>query len=187
MTEFVRLVVVFLVAVNPASVALAMARLGSTGGARTGWRTPTVAAAAALAVYAVAAGFAQPLLDFLEVAPESFRLAAGVVLAGAGVSAIWLGAPPHGDQDGGGQGAFFPVAIGLMAGPAGLTAAVSYGADEGFGSTFGAAAIAVVITGCLLAARPARGRPALDPIARVTGALLVAIAAGLATSGIRAI
>ncbi len=185
MTEFARLLVVFLAAVNPASVGLAMARLDADQDKRGRLLIPAVAAAAALVVYAAAAGLAQPLLDFLDIAPESFRLAAGVVLAVAGASAIWFGALPHGGHDRGRHSTPFVVAIGLIAGPAGLTAAVSYSADEGFGHTFAAAAVAVVVTGGLLAARPQR--PALDAVARITGAFLVAIAAGLATSGVRAI
>jgi multiple antibiotic resistance protein len=187
MTEFARLVVVFLAAVNPASVALVMARVRAEQD-RPRWPVVIgIAAAAALALYALAAGFAHPLLDFLDVAPESFRLAAGVVLAVVGASTVCCGALPHGSYDRGTQTAFIAIAVGMMAGPAGLTAAVSSSADHGLVRTLAASAVALTVTGCLLAARPARGRPALDAVARVTGALLIAIAAGLATSGVRAI
>jgi small neutral amino acid transporter SnatA (MarC family) len=66
-------------------------------------------------------------------------------------------------------------------------AALSYSVDEGAGQTFGAIVVWIVVGAILVVARPPKSGAALDAIARITGALLVAIAAGLVVSGVRAI
>ena len=66
-------------------------------------------------------------------------------------------------------------------------AAVTYGADDGGGKAFGALAVSLAIAAVLLVSRLRRGMPALDAVARTTGALLVAVAAGLVVDGVRAV
>lgn len=185
MNDFLRLVVIFFAAVNPAAVAASFSRLQQPGNHHLRFRLPIVGAVVALVLFALTCWSAPHLLDWLDIAPESFRVAAGIGMATMGVLAIWFGAittdTDHIDL----RGAAFPLAIPLFAGPAGLMAAVSYGADDGFGRAFGAVTVIVIATGVLLCARLERARAPLGGTARITGALLVAVAAGLIVSGIR--
>lgn len=185
MNDFLRLVVIFFAAVNPAAVAASVLHLEHAGDDRLRIRLPIAAGVIAIAVYALACWSAPHLLDWLDIAPESFRVAAGIVMATMGVLIIAFGAITTDADRIDLRGAAFPVAVPLLAGPAGLMAALSYSADDGFGQAFGAAAIIVVATATLLIARLESARPVLGGVARVTGALLVAVAAGLIVSGVR--
>lgn len=187
MNAYWQLVIFFFAAVNPAAVALAAARLRENRDVSREWRTPAIALAIAVVVYAVAAFGAERLLSGLEIEPESFRVAAGIVMAAAGVLAIWRGAPPAEGDGGRAWAAVFPIALPLLVSPAGLVAAVTYGADDGGGKALGALLVSLAVAGALLVAQPAKRMPALDAVARLTGALLVAVAAGLVVDGVRAI
>lgn len=187
MSDFLRIVVVFLAAVNPAAVAMAMAAKGGDTDARPAWRVPLIGGLIGGTILVAAAAAADSILDGLDIAPESFRVAAGAVMAVAGLAVIWRGRWSDGGHDAGIQAAIFPLAIPLIAGPAAIVAAISYGVDEGRGGTIVAAIISVLIAGVLVAARPAKAAPVLDGIARVLGGLLVVVAAGLVVSGVRAI
>jgi multiple antibiotic resistance protein len=187
MNEYLRLLVAFIAAVNPAAVAVAMAARGGGHDARLAWRTPAIGLFVALVIYAVLASVAVPLLDWLQIEPETFRIAAGIVVAVGGVFALWRGRWGDPGRDPGDGVAIFPLALPLLAGPWGLAAVLSYSVDHGIGLAIGAAAPAVAVAAGLVAMNPAKGAVALDAIARITGALAVAIAAGLIVSGVRAI
>ena len=55
------------------------------------------------------------------------------------------------------------------------------------GTAFGALSVSLAIAGILLVVSQGRWAPALDAVARLTGALLVVVAAGLVVDGVRAI
>lgn len=187
MSDFLRLLVIFIAAVNPPAVALAMADKGGDADARPAWQVPLIGGCVAAALLVLAVLVSESLLDWLQIAPESFRVAAGIVMAVAGLAVIWRGRWSDGGHNAGIEAAIFPLALPLLAGPAALVAAISYGVDEGRGETIAAALIAVALAALLVATKPAKGRPALDASARILGALLVAVAAGLVVSGVRAI
>lgn len=187
MNTYWQLVIYFFAAINPASVALAMARRGEGRDRRTRWQLPAIGVVLALVAYVAVTFGAKRLLVGLDIAPESFRVAAGTVMATAGVLAIWRGVPGSEGEDAGMAAALFPLTLPLLVSPAGLVSAVSYSADDGSAKALGALAIPLVITFALLFWRPSRGMPALDAVARITGALLVAVAAGLVVDGVRAI
>ena len=192
MNEFLRLVVVFVAAINPAAVALAMAMPAkSTRSVKSAmarrWQVPAIGAGLAAVLYAAAVFGAEPLLDWLQIEPESFRVAAGVVMATVGVYTVWSGRLGDYAQGAGAQAGLFPLGLPLLAGPAGLIAALSYSVDKGAGKTAGAICVGVIVAVAVVTLRPAKAGPALDGVARVTGALLVAVAAGLIVSGVRAI
>ncbi len=187
MNTYWQLAVFFFAAINPASVALATARRGADRDARPRWQTPAIAIVIAVVVYAAVAFGSERILDGLDIEPESFRVAAGIVMAAVGVLIIWRGAFDPQSEDAGLQAAVFPLALPLLVSPAGLVAAVSYGADDGGGKALGALAVSLGIAAVLLVAHPQRAMPALDAIARLTGALLVVVAAGLVVDGVRAI
>ena len=125
-------------------------------------------AGAALVVGAVLV--ADPLLDALSISPESFRIAAGLVLAAAGVRTIvWPDPAP---------GPFAPVLVT----PELAALAVSFGADEPAGKVLAAAALALVPA---LPAYRARGRASSALVAQFLAALQLVVAVALGISGIR--
>lgn len=183
MTQFLQLAFFFFAAVNPAAAAAAPQPRGRA--------LPSEVIAGgvvfALALLGLAAGLSGSILDALGVEPETFRVGAGVVLLVSGALAVWRGGAAHaGPWDGRGA-ALFPLGLPVLATPAAVTAAISYGADHGAGKTIGAAAIVVVFSGLLVASRLGRYQAATDAIARLTGAALVAVATGLVVDGVRAI
>ncbi|MGE5596241.1 MAG: MarC family protein [Hyphomicrobiales bacterium] len=184
MTEYLRLLVVFFAAVNPAAVVLAASGVRE-GPARAFVRTAALGLAVAAVLYVVAVLVADSLLDFLDVAPETFRIAAGIVMATAGVFAVWRARVASGPGEGDWRDGVFPLGIPLLAGPSGLIAALSYGADEGAAKAFFAAAPVLVVAAALLCTKAGRAHAAADAVARLTGALLVVIAAGLIVEGVR--
>jgi multiple antibiotic resistance protein len=184
MSDELRLIVAFIVAVNPPAVALALR--AALPRERWGWAAPlAVGVALALACYLAAVLTAGDFMDFLQVAPESFRMAAGLVMLVAGAYAVWRGRVAAAAGDGRWTTGIFPAGIPLLAGPAALAAAISYGQDEGAGGTFAAAAIAVGLAALLTALPPGRWHAAADGLARLLGALLVVVAAGLMVEGER--
>ncbi|MGI8926514.1 MAG: MarC family protein [Tepidiformaceae bacterium] len=184
MTDYVRLTVIFFAAINPASVALALY-------AWRDWRLQPrlravlLGAVVAIGALALAAMFSTTLLDALDIEPETFRIAAGIIMVTAGVQAVWRPHRPYAPQSPGWQAGFFPLALPLLAGPASLAAALSYAADEGEGMAVAAFVPALVAAAALVAFPPPGARFALQAVAAVAGALLVAVAAGLIVSGVR--
>lgn len=179
-------------AINPAAVVLAfsaaLARVGQAEAARDRSRPVALAVIGAISagvIYLVLVLAAEDLLEGLDIAPETFRIAAGVVMAVSGVAAILrLGLA----QDGAAPGyaaALFPLALPLLASAAGLSAAVSYAVDEGEGRTLLASLVIVAVSAALTVAYRPAWRPAADALARLTGALLVVLAAGLIVEGVR--
>lgn len=183
MTEFLQLTVFFFAAINPAAVAGApkpadrpLPSTVITGGAIIG-----------VAILAVAALLAGRILDGLGVEPETFRVGAGVVLLISGALLVWEGASPHRGRWEGRGAMLFPLALPIVATPAAVACAVSYGADVGAAKTIGAAAIVAALAALALIARLGRYHAATDGVARLTGAALIAVAAGLIVDGVRAI
>lgn len=177
-------------AINPAAAVLAFRaatadRWESPAFVRTRPATAALGALVALTLYAVLTGVASDLLSGLDIAPETFRVAAGIVMAASGVLAIWrLGLADDGAPPGIAAG-LFPLAVPLIASAAGLAAAISYSVDHGAVRTFVAAAVIGVATAALVAVYRDSWRPVAGALTRLTGALLVAVAAGLVVEGIR--
>ncbi|MEP7215571.1 MAG: MarC family protein [Anaerolineaceae bacterium] len=182
-----QLSIFFFAAINPAAIASAMARHGEDRDAPVRWLVPAIGVAIAAVVYGAAAFGAKQVLDGLDIEPESFRVAAGIVMAAVGTFVIWRGAPDYSAASGGLSAAVFPLALPLLVSPAGLVAVVTYGADDGGGKTFGALVVSLAIAAVLLILRPRPGLPALDAVARITGTLLVVVAAGLVVDGVRSV
>jgi multiple antibiotic resistance protein len=190
MTDFVVLVVIFLAAVNPAWAALTYGRLGNGAEpARAGGRIQPVTVGAAIAAGLLLAGvvLAESLLEGLSLEPETFRVAAGIVMAAMGVTAILGRRPIAIDQPDDWSRGVYPLAIPLFAGPAALVAAVMYSLDEGRGQAAAAALIVIGVAAVLsLVVRP-RVQPLLAAAAPILGGLLVIIAVGLIVDGVQAI
>ena len=160
-------------------------------------RTRLLAASAALAVLllALAAVLHGPLLDLLDVSAASFDVAAGIVmLAGAARPLLRGRAIEEGVAATAGDGrraVLAPLAVPLLATPAALAAAVSWGERAGEAPTALAAIVLVAASAHWLARGPlphsGAGRAALDALARLTGALLAALAVGLVVRGVLAV
>ncbi|MFN8507519.1 MAG: MarC family protein [Dehalococcoidia bacterium] len=183
MSDWVRLAFVFLAAVNPAAVALS---------SWAPWRprerpkeTACVGFIVATAGVVLAAILADRLLAALDIAPETFRIAAGLVMLAAGGYAVVRAKVAAAPFEDGWRGGISPLAVPLLLGPAVLVAAISYGADEGAATAITASVPALAIGSMLTAARPGRWTALADGVARLLGVALVAVAAGLIVEGVR--
>jgi small neutral amino acid transporter SnatA (MarC family) len=168
--SFAFLVFALVGAVNPCRVRLALPerREAVALGA-------LLALGSAAAVAAVGAAF----LDALDISPESFRLAAAVVLALEGARALVLPRPGAEPELAGLGAAIVPVAFPLLLTPGVVALALAAGGDEIAAEAAGALALAF---GCVLAATlvPRSGRA--DALLAAGGRLLGAaeIVAGIA-------
>jgi small neutral amino acid transporter SnatA (MarC family) len=159
----------FLGAVNPCRARLAMPPRGVA---------VVLGAVAALAAGAALAALGDPLLDALDVSPESFRLAAGIVLAVEGARALVWPRPASEPELPGVAAALVPVAFPILLQPGVIVLALAAGADDVGRSSVLALAIA-------LAAVVALPAHALLPAgARLLGALEILAGAALAISAL---
>jgi small neutral amino acid transporter SnatA (MarC family) len=179
MTGWVAVLVAFFAAVNPAAVGLA-----APAPAGNPWRAAVVPFATAAAILVAAVAGADRLLDSLGIEPESFRTAAGLVMAVAGGRMVWDPAPVAAGRSW--LGGAVPTGWPWIANPATIVVALSFGADAGV-TKAAVAGLLAAAAGALAAALPGRSRTVLDAAARLTGAGLVVMAAGLVVSGIRSI
>ena len=162
--SFAFLVAGFLATTNAGRVALAGRYERPTP------RALGVALVAGLALIVAGVVLADDLLDALAISPESFRIAAGIVLAASGVrSIVWPG--------------FSGPFEAILVTPALACMAVSSGADEGTGKVLGAALIALAVVAIAGTTRPRE--PVAGLAAQFLSALQVVIAVALVISGIR--
>jgi small neutral amino acid transporter SnatA (MarC family) len=162
--SFGLLVAGFLATTNAGRVALA------AGASRPGPRGLAAAVLIGLALAAGGALAAEPLLDALSISPESFRIAAGMVLAATAFRTL---VAPHAEP-----GPFGAVLVT----PELACMAIAAGATEPAGKVLAAAAVSLIASA--LAYRPP-GRETSALAARLLAALQVVVAVALAVSGIR--
>ena len=194
MSELPLLLIVFWAALNPPASAASLAAaepLPPKG--RAGLLAAAGAIAAALLL--LAAVLHGPLLDLLDVSAASFDIAAGLVmLAGAARPLLRGRAIEESVAAAAGAGrhaVLAPLAVPLLATPAALAVAVSWGERAGEAQT-AAVAIGLVALSALWLARAPQpqsraGRAALDALARLTGVLLAVLAVGLVLRGVLAV
>lgn len=177
------LVIAYLAAVNPPR-----ARLGlpETGADRA---RPFVLGGGLLLGFGVVWGLAAvsgPLLDWLEVTPETFRIAAGITAVLAAAVVLVRPRPADEPELPGRLAALWPVAFPRLAAPQVLVLAISTGAQEGVAATLAAAAVSLGVLGVLgLVPRRGVADRALLWLGRVLAALLVVVAIWLIIEGIR--
>ena len=152
----------------------------------------STAAGFALLAAAIAAG--DPFLDWIDVSPENFQLAAGSVMLPVAVHLIWSGHPMSMPEEEGDPPWWLwlaPLATPLVAGPASIAAAVSYGTRFGEGTTLAAAAVVAALTAALFALAPALHRtpgPAvIGALGRLGGALLAVLAVELMLDAVHSV
>ena len=161
--------------------------------ARLSTGSPGLGAVAVGAVIALAAGAAlvvagEAVLAALEISPESFRLAAGLVLFLEGVYRLYRPREPVPASLPGLAAGLTPVAFPLLLGPGLVVLALLAGAESVPGPAVGvlAAALAPVVPAALAPSGTASDRM-LAASVRIVAALEIALAADLAIDGIRAV
>jgi small neutral amino acid transporter SnatA (MarC family) len=177
------LTVAYLAAVNPLRTRLELPEEPS-GRARPG----VLGAGAVLAVGGVAAtaGWSGPLLDLLEVTPETFRLAAGVVLAAAAIVTLFRPRPAPEPEARGALAALWPVLYPRLLGAEVVALALTTGAKEGVAPSVAAAggALAAVVAAGAMRRTPFADR-VLAGLGRLLTVLLTVVALYLIVDGIR--
>jgi multiple antibiotic resistance protein len=151
-------------------------------------RPPALALGALVALGAGAALAASGgvVLEALDVSPESFRLAAALVLGLEGARALLLPRPPTEPELPGLRAALVPIAFPLLLQPGVVMLALAAGADDVAGRALVALAAAlavVVLAGAVQAGE--RGRALLAAGGRLIGALELAVGVALAVDALR--
>jgi small neutral amino acid transporter SnatA (MarC family) len=169
-----------LAAVNPTAVAVAL-------GVQKQRLVMAVAAAITWAFAVVAAGVSEALLDALDVTPETFRVAAGLVIGIVGARWLAFGARPiaiDDPSDGWGR-LLVPALVPVLITPQLAMVSISAGADEG---TIVVAVAAAISLSLAWAATTIEARAAVwEAGVRFVGALGIAVALALVVDGIQAI
>jgi multiple antibiotic resistance protein len=151
----------------------------------------TASPAAAFVVLAVFGLLNEPLLDWLDISPESFQFAAGATMAPLAVRLILAGdSMPAPDRPLPSYAWFAPFAVPMLAGPSSIIAAISYAARFGEGEAILASAIVCAVTAGLFALSDRFEKVPLVVVqtaARLSGGLLVLIAVELAVDGVRSV
>ncbi len=181
MSDFLRIALIFVLAVNPALVANVLRdRVVPLGQAGLG-------AAIAVAVYLLLAVGADGILEVLAIEPETAQVAAGTLLAVGGGLAIASAGREFRDLWSDTWPGAFPLAAPLLVCPPGVVAAISFSANESIGMSLGAAAIAVVVSAAAGAVALGRYWIAADALARISGGVLVLLAAGIIVDGVKSV
>lgn len=146
---------------------------------------------AAFALLAVAALVSDPLLDALHISGPSFEFAAAAAMVPLAIRLLVFGdsmaAPAWKLPD---YAWLVPFALPLLAGPVSLIAAISYADRFGVAEAIVAAAIALSLTVTLFSTLPLwqRAQPlAVQMLGRLSGVLLVAMAAEMVLDGLYSI
>jgi small neutral amino acid transporter SnatA (MarC family) len=149
----------------------------------------------AFALLAAAIAVGDPFLAWIDVSPENFQLAAGLAMMPLAFRLIWagdsMGIRPNQTSGVVGSPWLVPLAVPLVAGPASLAAAISYGTRFGVGSTLGAAALTIVLTTATFAASGLLvrlvGSAGISALGRLSGLLLVVIIVELMVDGVQSV
>lgn len=192
MSDLPLLVVVFWAAINPPAALASLPRAFAAAPLRRRAGVIAVGGLLGAGLLTLAAAAHDPFLEFIEVSPPSFDVAAGLVMLAGALRPILTGRALDEPTAKAGvstwRGAIAPLGLPLLASPAALAAAISYGERTGVGATVAAGVALVVLTALAFACRApvtaALGRAGLSALARLTAALLVALAIGVIVDGV---
>lgn len=144
----------------------------------------TTGVAITLGVSALLVALSAHLLDGMQITPETFRIAAGIVAALVGVRVTVAPARKEEPELTGGWAALMPVAFPLLITPEVTALVLIFGATESAAVSVGGIATALAIAVALGMLR--RRRPSLwTASARLLAALLVVAGVALIVEGIR--
>ncbi|MFQ5382008.1 MAG: MarC family protein [Dehalococcoidia bacterium] len=177
MNDFWIILITVIAAVNPAAITLS---------AEERVRSSTLVGAVALAagLLLVAVLSAPTLIDWLAVAPESFRTGAGIVMLIQGclmtANPTWSSPPTDHPSKG-------PIPLGwpVMANAAAIVGVMTFAVDGPDGRVLVAAGIALAVGAAAASLPGSHSTPLLAGAGRLAGALLVIMAVGLIVSGVR--
>ncbi len=174
--SFAFLAFAFVAAVNPCRLRLVLPESRAA---------VALGALVALAGVAAIAAVAGAMLDALDISPESFRLAAAVVLALEGARALLLARPRKEPELAGLGAALVPVAFPLLLSPGVVALAVAAGGDDVELEALGALALALaLVLAVMLVPRTPRADGLLAAGGRLLGALEIAAGVALAVGAI---
>lgn len=179
----VLLCLAYLTAVNPPRTRLG---LPEEDDGRGRVRVAAAGAAIAWAILAAASWLSGPLLKALEITPETFRIAAGLVAVAAALVALFAPRPAAEPELTGMRAALWPVAFPRLFAPEVAALAVTTGSLDGVAAGAVASGVALAAVVALAAAR--RTGPAdrtLMWAGRMLAMLLVAVGIYLMIEGIR--
>jgi small neutral amino acid transporter SnatA (MarC family) len=126
-----------------------------------------------------------PVLDALQITPETFRIAAGAVALVAGLAALWKSRPGAEPALDGWRAAIWPVAFPRLLAPEVAALALTTGSKEGVTATVVAAAVALVTVVALAGVRRTEmGDGVLEWTGRLLAMALVAVGVFLMIDGI---
>lgn len=179
----VLLMVAFMAAINPLRSRIG---LPEAAGGRVRPAALVVGAATSLGVIGLLGWWSAPILEMIEVTPETFRIAAGLVAILAGGWAFAVPTPSTEPAVGGWRDGLWPIAFPRILAPEVLMLSLAGATQNGVATTTAAAAVALVVLG-LLGALPGGGRRAwvLAAAGRVLAVLLVLVGIFLMIDGIR--
>ena len=178
------LVVSWIAVVNAARVRLAVGR----GEGRPSVGPTVVGGLGALGVVWALAGASGPLLDWLEVSPETFELAAGMIVVLAGLWVIAVERPRIEPAPPTWLAAVWPVAFPTFLRPEVAALAIATGALNGAGPTVWSAAIGVATALVVVAVGSSKQIEAvLAWLARLLGSVAVLTGIWLLIDGIRSV
>lgn len=136
-----------------------------------------------------------PFLDWIEVSPENFQVAAGIIIAPVALRLLITGDSMITPEETAGpmprRAWLIPLVFPLIVGPASLAAALSYGTRYGEGETIAAAAAAsaLVLLACLFATWLTKtlGKLPIGALGRLNGALLMIVVVELIVDGVQSV
>ncbi|HSG79525.1 MAG TPA: hypothetical protein VLD62_08100 [Acidimicrobiia bacterium] len=172
-----------LAAVNPPR-----ARLGlpETAEGRARLAETAVGAAVALAALWGVAGASGPFLEAIDVSPETFVIAAGLVIGFAGLRSILRTTPGPEPALDGMRASLWPIAFPRLLAPETVALAIAAGARNGVPSTVGSVAVGLVLVVALaLVPRRAVGDGVLRWLGALAGVVLVVVGTVLMIEGVR--
>jgi len=175
--------IAFVAAVNPLRTRLG---LPENEGGRAKMSVLVAGTGLALGGVLALAGWSGPILDGLEVSPETFLLAAGIVLSVAAIITLARPRPAAEPEAGGMRAALWPVAYPRLLSAEVVALALTTGTKEGVASTLAAAAIGFGLTvGLGVVRRTDFADRVLLNTGRLVVVLLVIVAVFLMVDGIR--
>ena len=195
MDDFLRALIVLFAIIDPIGNLVVFALLTRQAPRRSATAVALVSTIAAMAIIALFVFGGNEVLSYLDISPESFQIAAGVLLLPPAYRLVESGEPwsamPHEVGEASEmQLALVPLAIPLLAGPGALATAVTFADDMGRATTLAAAASVLVLTAVMFLVAKEIVRlvrePALRVAARLIGVLLTAIAVDLVVGGLQA-
>jgi small neutral amino acid transporter SnatA (MarC family) len=164
----------FLVAVNPAAVAASVPRAAlSRPRAQVAFITTAVTAA-------VLAGCNGPLLDWLDVSPPTFRVAAGAVLGLVSARWVLLGAKPITTVED------VPI-FSLLLSPQLVAVTITAGTEVGAASATAGTVVALVASGAAVYWQELPGPAVWSWATRLVGVAGIAMALALVVDGVKTV